>query len=262
MTPPGRDTPHIDNMEESGSPRTSWRPRTAREHLRRPPGNLRNECQECGEIRHEFKQKLASSPFVTPREALGGGPQLHHERGVLPVAGGVGKYLDLYNRHQKETIDPAKEDFRSCCWSTLSSSTSLKWTPSPVRRKWGPYRRSWGRRRRVPAVPCAETSRWSSFSSPASPYCYPFFDMRAHFSEGKDDRINLVILGKDGLAREFANEIRALCTNDDRYVLDGKIYELTLRPIEGNVRLFPSTPSTRPPSPRTAACVCTTPRSP
>ncbi|NXU21418.1 RHG35 protein, partial [Pardalotus punctatus] len=51
------------------------------------------------------------------------------------------------------------------------------------------------------------------------------------------DRINLVILGKDGLARELANEIRALCTNDDKYVIEGKMYELALRPIEGNVRL-------------------------
>ncbi|KYO43813.1 rho GTPase-activating protein 35 [Alligator mississippiensis] len=34
-------------------------------------------------------------------------------------------------------------------------------------------------------------------------------------SDSNIDRINLVILGKDGLARELANEIRALCTNDD-----------------------------------------------
>ena len=54
---------------------------------------------------------------------------------------------------------------------------------------------------------------------------------------GRADKINLVILGKDGLAREMANEIRALCTSDDRYMLEGRIYELALRPIEGNVRL-------------------------
>ena len=56
-------------------------------------------------------------------------------------------------------------------------------------------------------------------------------------AEGKADRINVVILGRDGLAREMAKEIRALCTSDDRYVLEGRTYELTLRPIEGNVRL-------------------------
>lgn len=48
----------------------------------------------------------------------------------------------------------------------------------------------------------------------------------------------MVILGKDGFARELVNEIRVFCINDDKYVIDGKMYEFFLRFIEGNVRLF------------------------
>ncbi|KAG7253359.1 hypothetical protein CRUP_020764, partial [Coryphaenoides rupestris] len=51
------------------------------------------------------------------------------------------------------------------------------------------------------------------------------------------DKINLCLLGKEGLAQELANEIRAQST-DNEYVLDGKIYELDLLPVDVNSTLL------------------------
>ncbi|KAJ3613448.1 hypothetical protein NHX12_019697 [Muraenolepis orangiensis] len=51
------------------------------------------------------------------------------------------------------------------------------------------------------------------------------------------DKINLCLLGKEGLAQELANEIRAQST-DNEYTLDGKIYELDLLPVDVNSTLL------------------------
>jgi len=51
------------------------------------------------------------------------------------------------------------------------------------------------------------------------------------------DKINLCLLGKEGLAQELANEIRAQST-DNEYALDGKIYELDLLPVDVNSTLL------------------------
>ncbi|XP_056449553.1 rho GTPase-activating protein 35 [Gadus chalcogrammus] len=261
---PWEDTPHIDNMEDERIPSDLLETAPAENIFDAHLEHLRNECRRA-EIRHEFKQKLASSPFVTP------GKPWEEARSFIMNEEFYqwleeSEYLDLYNRHQKETIDHAKEDFQELLLEYSELFYELEVDAKPSKEKMGAIQEVLGEEVRFKALqklpaerdalvlkhihfvyhPTKETCPSSPLCGDFKmeqllvsrfPSCYPFFDMRAHFSEGKADRINLVILGKDGLAREFANEIRALCTNDDRYVLDGKIYELTLRPIEGNVRL-------------------------
>uniref|UniRef100_A0A3Q1G6X1 Rho GTPase-activating protein 35 n=1 Tax=Acanthochromis polyacanthus TaxID=80966 RepID=A0A3Q1G6X1_9TELE len=261
---PWEDTSHIDNMEDERIPSDLLETAEAEELFNAHLEHLRNECRRA-EMRQEFKQKLASSPFVTP------GKPWEEARSFIMNEEFYQwleepEYLDLYNRHQKEIIDRAKEDFQELLLEYSELFYELEVDAKPSKEKMGAIQEVLGEEQRFKALqklpaerdalvlkhihfvyhPTKETcpssphcgdSKIEHLLASRFPTCYPFFDVKAHFGDTKADRINLVILGKDGLAREFANEIRALCTNDDWYVLDGKMYELTLRPIEGNVRL-------------------------
>ncbi|XP_040908231.1 rho GTPase-activating protein 35 [Toxotes jaculatrix] len=261
---PWEDTSHIDNMEDERIPSDLLETAEAEDIFNAHLEHLRNECRRA-EMRLEFKQKLASSPFVTP------GKPWEEARSFIMNEEFYQwleepEYLDLYNRHQKEIIDRAKEDFQELLLEYSELFYELEVDAKPSKEKMGAIQEVLGEEQRFKALqklpaerdalvlkhihfvyhPTKETcpssphcgdSKIEQLLASRFPTCYPFFDVKAHFGDTKADRINLVILGKDGLAREFANEIRALCTNDDWYVLDGKMYELTLRPIEGNVRL-------------------------
>uniref|UniRef100_A0A3Q2NPF9 Rho GTPase-activating protein 35 n=1 Tax=Fundulus heteroclitus TaxID=8078 RepID=A0A3Q2NPF9_FUNHE len=261
---PWEDTSHIDNMEDERIPSDLLETAEAEDIFNAHLEHLRNECRRA-EIRQEFKQKLGSSPFVTP------GKPWEEARSFIMNEEFYQwleepEYLDLYNRHQKEIIDRAKEDFQELLLEYSELFYELEVDAKPSKEKMGAIQEVLGEELRFKALqklpaerdalvlkhihfvyhPTKETcpssphcgdSKIEQLLASRFPTCYPFFDVKAHFGDTKADRINLVILGKDGLAREFANEIRALCTNDDWYVLDGKMYELTLRPIEGNVRL-------------------------
>lgn len=52
-----------------------------------------------------------------------------------------------------------------------------------------------------------------------------------YYNSSNLDKVNLCLLGREGLAQELANEIKAQST-DDEYTLDGKIYELDLLPVD------------------------------
>uniref|UniRef100_A0A8C3AG58 Rho GTPase-activating protein 35 n=1 Tax=Cyclopterus lumpus TaxID=8103 RepID=A0A8C3AG58_CYCLU len=261
---PWEDTSHIDNMEDERIPSDLLETAEAEDIFNVHLAHLRNECRRA-EMRLEFKHKLASSPFVTP------GRPWEEARSFIMNEEFYQwleepEYLDLYNRHQKEIIDRSKEDFQELLLEYSELFYELEVDAKPSKEKMGAIQEVLGEEQRFKALqklpaerdalvlkhihfvyhPTKETcpnspncgdSKIEQILLSRFPTCYPFFDVKAHFGDTKADRINLVILGKDGLAREFSNEIRALCTNDDWYVLDGKMYELTLRPIEGNVRL-------------------------
>ncbi|XP_061607083.1 rho GTPase-activating protein 35 [Phyllopteryx taeniolatus] len=261
---PWEDTSHIDNMEDERIPSDLLETDEAGELFNAHLDHLRNECRRA-EMRLEFKHKLSSSPFVTP------GRPWEEARSFIMNEEFYQwleepEYLDLYNRHQKEIIDRAKEDFQELLLEYSELFYELEVDAKPSKEKMGAIQdvlveeQRFKALQKLPAERDALVLKHIHFvyhptkeTCPSSPHCgdsrieqllasrfptsYPFFDVKAHLGDTKADRLNLVILGKDGLAREFANEIRALCTNDDWYVLDGKMYELTLRPIEGNVRL-------------------------
>ncbi|XP_021473962.1 rho GTPase-activating protein 35 [Oncorhynchus mykiss] len=261
---PWEDTSHIDNMEDERIPSDLLETLPAEDIFDAHLEHLRNECKRA-EMRQEFKHKLACSPFVTP------GKPWEEARSFIMNEDFYqwleeSEYLDLYNRHQKEIIGHAKEDFQELLLEYSELFYELEVDAKPSKEKMGAIQEVLGEEQRFKALqklpaerdalvlkhihfvyhPTKETCpsspqcgdfRIEQLLASRFPTCYPFFNVKSYFGDIKADRINLVILGKDGLAREFANEIRALCTNDDRYVLDGKMYELTLRPIEGNVRL-------------------------
>ncbi|XP_026884416.2 rho GTPase-activating protein 35-like [Electrophorus electricus] len=260
---PWEDTPHLDNMEDERIPFDVLDTTAAEIIFDAHLEHLRNECRRA-EMRHEFKMKLASSPFVTP------GKPWEEARSFIMNEDFYQwleepEYLDIYNRHQKVIIDRAKEDFQELLLEYSELFYELEVDAKPSKEKMGAIQEVLGDEQRFKALQKLQAERDALVlkhihfvyhptkdTCPSCPHCvdnkieqilalcfptrYPSFG-KFHINESKADRINLVILGKDGLARELANEIRSLCTNDDRYVLDGKMYELVLRPIEGNVRL-------------------------
>ncbi|KAJ8384418.1 hypothetical protein AAFF_G00205510 [Aldrovandia affinis] len=261
---PWEDTAHIDNMEDERIPSDLLETPAAEFVFEAHLEHLRNERRRA-EMRQEFKAKLNSSPFVTA------GRPWEEARSFIMNEDFYHwleepEYLDIYNRHQKEIIDRAKEDFQELLLEYSELFYELEVDAKPSKEKMGAIQEVLGEEQRFKALQKLQAERDALVlkhihfvyhptkeTCPSSPHCvdskieqllashfptrYPSFDSKCHAGDVRADRFNLVILGKDGLARELANEIRALCTNDDRYVLDGKMYELALRPIEGNVRL-------------------------
>ncbi|KAM9326891.1 rho GTPase-activating protein 35 [Gastrophryne carolinensis] len=252
-------TEHIDNMEDERIPYDLLETGAAAELFLAHLEKLRN-ARKKEEMKRAFKENLAASPFITP------GKPWEEARSFImseefyqwleePV------YMDIYSRHQKEIIDKAKEDFQELLLEYSELFYELELDAKPSKEKMGVIQDVLGEEQRFKALQKLQAERDALIlkhihfvyhptkdTCPSSPACadtkaeqllcsrctYPYERL---FREAAVDRINLVILGKDGLARELANEIRALCTNDDKYVIDGKTYELSLRPIEGNVRL-------------------------
>ncbi|KAL6471333.1 hypothetical protein MHYP_G00199830 [Metynnis hypsauchen] len=262
---PWETTPHIDNMEDERIPQDLLETPAAEAIYEKHLEHLRNERKRA-EMRWEFKEKLVASPFVTP------GKPWEEARSFIMNEEFYQwleepEYLDIYNKHQKEIIDQAKEDFQELLLEYSELFYELEVDAKPSKEKMGAIQEVLGEEQRFKALQKLQAERDALVlkhihfvyhptkeTCPNSPHCvdsrieqilatrFPTryaFDgtLRSQYGEGKVDRINLVILGKDGLARELANEIRALCTSDDRYMLDGRMYELALRPIEGNVRL-------------------------
>ncbi|TDH14859.1 hypothetical protein EPR50_G00025660 [Perca flavescens] len=260
---PWETTPHIDNMEDDRIPQDLLETPAAEAIYETHLEHLRNERKRA-EMRWEFKDKLSVSPFITP------GKPWEEARSFIMNEDfyqwlDEAEYLDIYNKHQKEIIDRAKEDFQELLLEYSELFYELEVDAKPSKEKMGAIQEVLGEEQRFKALQKLQAERDALVlkhihfvyhptkdTCPNSPHCvdskieqilasrfptrYPSSDS-SRLDLGRAERINLVILGKDGLAREMANEIRALCTSDDRYVLDGKMYELALRPIEGNVRL-------------------------
>ncbi|KAM9813168.1 rho GTPase-activating protein 35 isoform 1-T1 [Syngnathus typhle] len=260
---PWETTAHIDNTEDDRIPQDLLETRTAEAVYESHLEQLRNDRKRA-EMRWEFKEKLSVSPFITP------GKPWEEARSFIMNEDfyqwlDEAEYLDIYNKHQKEIIDRAKEDFQELLLEYSELFYELEVDAKPSKEKMGAIQEVLGEEQRFKALQKLQAERDALVlkhihfvyhptkdTCPNSPHCvdskleqilasrFPTRYASPDSSRpdgGRAERINLVILGRDGLAREMANEIRALCTSDDRYVLDGKIYELALRPIEGNVRL-------------------------
>lgn len=260
---PWETTPHIDKMDDDRIPQDLLETPAAEAIYETHLDQLRKERKRA-EMRWEFKETLSVSPFITP------GKPWEEARSFIMNEDfylwlDEAEYLDIYNKHQKEIIDRAKEDFQELLLEYSELFYELEVDAKPSKEKMGAIQEVLGDEQRFKALQKLQAERDALVlkhihfvyhptkdTCPNSPHCVDSkieqilacrFPTRYSSSDsprvegGRAERINLVILGRDGLAREMANEIRALCTSDDRYVVDGKIYELTLRPIEGNVRL-------------------------
>ncbi|POI21531.1 hypothetical protein CIB84_014720, partial [Bambusicola thoracicus] len=256
-------TSHIDSADAERIPFDVMETPAAEQLYEAHLERLRNERKRA-EMRRAFQENLEASPFVTP------GKPWEEARSFImnedfymwleePV------YMDIYGKHQKRIIERAKEEFQELLLEYSELFYELELDAKPSKEKMGVIQEVLGEEQRFKALQKLQAERDALIlkhihfvyhptkeTCPSCPLCVdsrveqllgsraarPAERNQKNFlSDPNVDRINLVILGKDGLARELANEIRALCTNDDKYVIEGKMYELSLRPIEGNVRL-------------------------
>ena len=256
-------TSHIDNMENERIPFDLMDTVPAEQLYEAHLEKLRNERKRA-EMRRAFKENLETSPFITPGKPWEEARSfIMNEDFYQWLEESV--YMDIYGKHQKQIIDKAKEEFQELLLEYSELFYELELDAKPSKEKMGVIQDVLGEEQRFKALQKLQAERDALIlkhihfvyhptkeTCPSCPSCVDakiehlvssrFIrpsdrNQKNSLSDPNIDRINLVILGKDGLARELANEIRALCTNDDKYVIDGKMYELSLRPIEGNVRL-------------------------
>ncbi|KAJ3591461.1 hypothetical protein NHX12_009406 [Muraenolepis orangiensis] len=259
---PWETTTHIDNMEDDRIPQDLLETPAAEAVYETHLEQLRNERKRA-DMRWEFKEKLSVSPFITAGKPWEEARSFIMNEDFYHWLDEV-EYLDIYNKHQKEIIDRAKEDFQELLLEYSELFYELEVDAKPSKEKMGAIQEVLGEEQRFKALQKLQAERDALVlkhihfvyhptkdTCPNNPHCvdskleqilatrFPtrYASDSSRPDGGRADRINLVILGKDGLAREMANEIRAMCTSDDRYMLEGRIYELALRPIEGNVRL-------------------------
>ncbi|XP_007437533.1 rho GTPase-activating protein 35 [Python bivittatus] len=256
-------TSHIDNMENDRIPFDVMDTQPAQQLYETHLEKLRNERKRA-EMRRAFKENLETSPFITPGKPWEEARSfIMNEDFYMWLEESV--YMDIYSRHQKQIIEKAKEEFQELLLEYSELFYELELDAKPSKEKMGVIQDVLGEEQRFKALQKLQAERDALIlkhihfvyhpTKETCPSCPACIDAKIEhlissrfirpsdrnqknlLSDSNIDRINLVILGKDGLARELANEIRALCTNDDKYVIDGKMYELSLRPIEGNVRL-------------------------
>ncbi|NXG04531.1 RHG35 protein, partial [Sakesphorus luctuosus] len=257
-------TSHVDNVENERIPFDLLETPPAEQLYEAHLEKLRNERKRA-EMRRAFRDNLETSPFVTPGKPWEEARSfIMNEDFYLWLDESV--YVDIYGKHQKQIIDKAKEDFQELLLEYSELFYELELDAKPSKEKMGVIQEVLGEEQRFKALQKLQAERDALIlkhihfvyhpTKETCPSCPGCVDSRmeqllgTRFTRPSErnqknplldstsvDRINLVILGKDGLARELANEIRALCTNDDKYVVEGKMYELALRPIEGNVRL-------------------------
>ncbi|XP_069738643.1 rho GTPase-activating protein 35 [Phaenicophaeus curvirostris] len=256
-------TSHIDNVENERIPFDLLETQPAEQLYEAHLEKLRNERKRA-EMRRAFKENLETSPFITPGKPWEEARSfIMNEEFYVWLEESV--YMDIYGKHQKQIIEKAKEEFQELLLEYSELFYELELDAKPSKEKMGVIQDVLGEEQRFKALQKLQAERDALIlkhihfvyhptkeTCPSCPSCADskieqllasrFIrpserNQKNSLADPNVDRINLVILGKDGLARELANEIRALCTNDDKYVIEGKMYELSLRPIEGNVRL-------------------------
>ncbi|NWV88169.1 RHG35 protein, partial [Machaerirhynchus nigripectus] len=256
-------TSHVDSADSERIPLDLLETPAAEQLYEAHLEKLRNERRRA-EMRRAFRENLESSPFVTPGKPWEEARSfIMNEDFYLWLEEPV--YMDIYGKHQKQLIDRAKEDFQELLLEYSELFYELELDAKPSKEKMGVIQEVLGEEQRFKALQKLQAERDALIlkhihfvyhpTKETCPSCAACVDARVEqllgsrfvrpaerharnpLPDANADRINLVILGKDGLARELANEIRALCTSDDKYVVEGKMYELSLRPIEGNVRL-------------------------
>ncbi|KAM9270405.1 LOW QUALITY PROTEIN: rho GTPase-activating protein 35 [Cariama cristata] len=221
---------------------------------------LRNERTRQDE--KSFKENLETSPFITPGKPWEEARSfIMNEDFYMWLEESI--YMDIYSK-PKQIIEKAKEEFQELLleYSELFYELELD---EPSKEKMGVIQDVLAEEQRFKAPAEAAGQSGTPYlkhihfvyhptkeTCPSCPVCVDskiehlissrFIrpserNQKNLLSDPNIDRINLVILGKDGLARELANEIRALCTNDDKYVIEGKMYELSPEAPDGNVRL-------------------------
>ncbi|XP_015230758.1 PREDICTED: rho GTPase-activating protein 5 isoform X1 [Cyprinodon variegatus] len=216
------------------------------------------------EMKDRFKKTLERVHFISPGQAW-------EEVMCFVMEDEAYKYItesdrkDVYCKHQQEIVEKAKEDFQEMLFEHAELFYDLDLNATPSCDKMTEIHSVLNEEPRYRALQKLAPDRESLLLKhigfvyhPTKETCLSgqnCVDLKVeqvlanrlaqvdhgrsnlYYSSANIEKINLCLLGKDGLSQELANEIRAQST-DDEYTVDGKIYELELLPVDVNSTLL------------------------
>ncbi|XP_028677413.1 rho GTPase-activating protein 5 [Erpetoichthys calabaricus] len=216
------------------------------------------------EMKERFKKTLERVQFISPGQPW-------EEVMCFVMEDEAYKYIsevdrrDVYSRHQREIVEKAKEEFQEMLFEHAELFYDLDLNATPSCDKMSEIHTVLNEEPRYRALQKLLPDRESLLlkhigfvyhptkeTCLSGPNCidikveHILSNSLVQLDHGRSnlyhdcaniDKVNLFLLGREGLAQELANEIRAQST-DDEYTLDGKIYELDLRPIDANSALL------------------------
>ncbi|XP_035279052.1 rho GTPase-activating protein 5 [Anguilla anguilla] len=260
---PWDETDHIDKVNDRRVPfdllRTVEGERIYQNHVQ----HLISEKRRV-EMKEKFKKTLERVHFISPGQPW-------EEVMCFVMEDEAYKYIsetdrrDVYSRHQREIVERAKEEFQEMLFEHAELFYDLDLNATPSCDKMSEIHTVLNEEPRYRALQKLAPDRESLLLKhigfvyhPTKETCLSgqsCVDMKVEqilanrlvqLDHGRSnlyhhsaniDKVNLCLLGREGLAQELANEIRAQST-DDEYTLDGKIYELELFPVDVNSPLL------------------------
>ncbi|XP_043929817.1 LOW QUALITY PROTEIN: rho GTPase-activating protein 5 [Protopterus annectens] len=262
---PWDESDHIDKMNDRRIPfdllQTSECEKVYHNHVQ----HLISEKRRV-EMKEKFKKTLEKLHFISPGQPW-------EEVVCSAMDDEACKFItdfdrrEVYSRHQREIVDKAREEFQEMLFEHAELFYDLDLNATPSSDKMTEIHAVLGEEPRYRALQKLAPDRESLLLKhigfvyhPTKETClsgHSCVDFKVEqvlansllqLDHGRHnlyqdtaniDKINLFILGKEGLAHELVNEIRAQST-DDEYALDGKIYELDLKQIDVNSPFFMS----------------------
>ncbi|ESO97484.1 hypothetical protein LOTGIDRAFT_115014 [Lottia gigantea] len=216
------------------------------------------------ELQKRFKKLLEENLQVTPGKSLGETYVFFVGKECYNGLGDLEKNI-VYDEHQQEIKLKAKQDFQELLWEKsqvfLGLNSTGRLTPDHLKRinqalqddpRYKMLQRLEEDRKvmilnHLGFIECPSKDRCyfkdqcidnqvqkllvSYASRPTSTFIESVEEL-----EGGEKPLNLVLLGKDGVATELNREIRKICTEDE-YVYHNTTYSLDYRPIDGDVSL-------------------------
>lgn len=216
------------------------------------------------EMKDKFKKTLERVHFISPGQPW-------EEIMCFVMEDEAYKYIteadrrDVYGQHQQEIVERAKEEFQEMLFEHAELFYDLDLNATPSCDKMSEIHAVLNEEPRYRALQKLAPDRESLLLKhigfvyhPTKETCLSgpsCVDLKVeqvlanrlvqldhgrttlYFNSASLDKVNLCLLGRDGLAQELANEIKAQST-DDEYTLDGKIYELDLLSVDVNSPLL------------------------
>ncbi|XP_029543617.1 rho GTPase-activating protein 5 [Oncorhynchus nerka] len=216
------------------------------------------------EMKDRFKKTLDRVHFISPGQPW-------EEVMCFVMEDEAYKYIsesdrrDVYSQHQQEIVERAKEEFQEMLFEHAELFYDLDLNATPSCDKMSEIHTVLNEEPRYRALQKLAPDRESLLLKhigfvyhPTKETCLSgqsCVDMNVeqvlanrlvqldhsrsnlYYNSVNIEKVNLCLLGREGLAQELANEIRAQST-DDEYTLDGKIYELELLPVDVNSTLL------------------------
>ncbi|KAJ8394262.1 hypothetical protein AAFF_G00048450 [Aldrovandia affinis] len=260
---PWDETDHVDKVNDRRVPfdllRTAEGEKIYQNHVQHLVAEKRRL-----EMKDRFKKTLERVHFISPGQPW-------EEVMCFVMEDEAYKYIgesdrrDVYTRHQREIVERAKEEFQEMLFEHAELFYDLDLNATPSCDKMSEIHSVLNEEPRYRALQKLAPDRESLLLKhigfvyhPTKETClsgHACVDMKVeqilanrlvqldhgrsnlYHNSANIDKVNLCLLGKEGLAQELANEIRAQST-DDEYTLDGKIYELDLLPVDVNSALL------------------------